>query len=122
MLRFWRGFEWLETFSLRMIGYFDKIKYVNMASIRHSCDRLPCEIASSVRPFRSCHKLCIYSFGYVRPDNMTHKKISFVPFCFTYNTLMQTNQVYILVTKRPLPLLQCSLGVGASNTALIIDS
>ena len=54
--------------------------------------------------------------------NMTHKNISFVPFRFTYNTLLQTNQVYILVTRRPLGLPQCSLGVGASYTALIIDS
>ena len=33
---------------------------------------------------------------------MTRKKIAFVPFCFTYNTLLQTNEVYILVTRRPL--------------------
>ena len=32
---------------------------------------------------------------------MTRKKIAFVPFC-TYNTLLQTNEVYILVTRRPL--------------------
>ena len=32
---------------------------------------------------------------------MTRKKIAFVPFC-TYNTLLQTNEVYILVPRRPL--------------------
>ena len=32
---------------------------------------------------------------------MICKEIAFVPFCM-YNTLLQTNEVYILVTRRPL--------------------
>ena len=38
-------------------------KCVKMASIRNSCDRFPCEIAQSLKPFGSCHKQCIHSLG-----------------------------------------------------------
>ena len=31
-------------------------KYVKMASIGNFCDRFPCEITESLKPFGSCHK------------------------------------------------------------------
>ena len=62
-LRCWRCFGAFGTFSLRSFGYFDEKKHVKMASIRNFCDRFPCEIAESLKPFGSCHKRCIHSLG-----------------------------------------------------------
>ena len=65
----WRKVEVLEVLRSFWDIFSQKLrllrrkKHLKMASIGNFCDRFPCEITESLKPFGSCHKRCIHSLG-----------------------------------------------------------
>ena len=103
----------------RSIGYiFSPInrvsqfkKDVKFELVQDSCDRLPCVIASSLKPLSSCHKQCNHILAWCA----CWKYVSWEkPFCYTFYNVHHSFFFYlfcIFVSRRPLRLTQCYLGV-----------
>ena len=79
----------------RSIGYiFSPInrvrrfkKDVKFESVQDSCDRLPCVIASSLKPLSSCHKQCNHILAWCA----CWKYVSWEkPFCYTFYNIQHS--------------------------------